>query len=195
MTTAFVLGNGRSRIPVPLERLGAWGAIYGCNALYRDFMPSVLVSTDPPISTRIQEEGVSQRVRHYTRRPLPNCRSQRIPQDYFGFSSGPAAVGIACDNGHTVIYMVGFDLGALPNNRFNNVYADTEFYRKSTANPTFTGNWVRQIITVCGDFPAASFHRVMGDTTADIPEFHNIKNMRSLPMSDFLDRINNQKDL
>jgi hypothetical protein len=195
MTTAFVLGNGRSRMPVPLERLAAWGTIYGCNALYRDFMPSVLVSTDPPISTRIQEEGVSQRVRHYTRRPLPNCRSQRIPQDYFGFSSGPAAVGIACDNGHTVIYMVGFDLGALPNNRFNNVYADTEFYRKSASRPTFTGNWVKQICQITRKYPRHNFIRVVGENTAEIQEFTRLPNLAPLAMTTFLDRINTGKGL
>lgn len=195
MTTAFVLGNGRSRISVPLDRLGAWGTIYGCNALYRDFMPSVLVSTDPPISTRIQEEGISHRVKHYTRRPLPNCRSHRIPQDYFGFSSGPAATGIACDDGHSVIYLVGFDLGPLQNNHFNNVYADTEFYKKSSGRPTFTGNWIKQICQITKKYPRHSFIRVMGENTAEIAEFTRLPNMAALAMSTFLDRINTGKGL
>ena len=86
-------------------------------------------------------------------------------------------------------------MGPSATNKFNNVYADTEFYRKSSSLPTFTGNWVRQIVTICKDFSNTSFHRVMGDTTASIPELNNINNLRNMPMIDFLDRINNAKDL
>jgi hypothetical protein len=86
-------------------------------------------------------------------------------------------------------------MGPAANNRFNNVYADTEFYKKSSANPTFTGNWVRQLVTIMKDFPSVSFHRVMGDTSAAIPEFKNVNNLRNMPMTEFVDRINNQKDL
>jgi hypothetical protein len=35
----------------------------------------------------------------------------------------------------------------------------------------------------------------MGDTTASIPELNNIDNLRNMPMAEFLDRINNTKDL
>ena len=44
MTTAFVLGNGVSRKEIDLESLRKWGKTYGCNALYRDFAPDVLVA-------------------------------------------------------------------------------------------------------------------------------------------------------
>jgi hypothetical protein len=118
-----------------------------------------------------------------------------VPQNYFGFSSGPIAVGIAAMDRHLAVYLIGFDMGPTPGNRFNNVYADTEFYKKSSSNPTFTGNWVRQIVTVTRDFPNTSFHRVVGDTTADIADLTGIKNMRHMSMADFLNRINNIKDL
>jgi hypothetical protein len=35
----------------------------------------------------------------------------------------------------------------------------------------------------------------MGDTTASVPELNNIANLKNMPMSDLLDRINNTKDL
>ena len=104
-------------------------------------------------------------------------------------------MGQAALDRHLAVYLIGFDMGPSANNRFNNVYADTEFYRKSTALPTFTGNWVRQIVTICRDFPKTSFHRVMGDTTAAISEFAKVDNLRHMPITDFLDRINNTKDL
>jgi hypothetical protein len=131
----------------------------------------------------------------YTRKPLPGLGARTVPQSYFGFSSGPIAVGIAAIDKNTAVYLIGFDMGPALNNKFNNVYADTEFYKKSSANPTFTGNWTRQLITIVKDFPKTSFHRVMGDTTAHVPEFDNLPNLHNMPLDQLLDRINNTKDL
>jgi hypothetical protein len=195
MSAAFVLGNGVSRLSVDLNQLKPHGRIYGCNALYREFVPDVLISTDKAIAHTIQNSGYAEKHLMYTRKPLPGLGARSVPQSYFGYSSGPIAVGVAAMDRHLAVYLVGFDMGPNTNNRFNNVYADTEFYRKSSSLPTYTGNWVRQIVTVCRDFPKTSFHRVMGETTATIPELTNIDNLRHMPMSDFLDRINNTKDL
>jgi hypothetical protein len=195
MSAAFVLGNGVSRLSVDLEQLKQHGRIYGCNALYREFVPDVLISTDKAIAHTIQNSGYAEKHLMYTRKPLPGLGARSVPQSYFGFSSGPIAVGVAAIDRHLAVYLIGFDMGPSTNNRFNNVYADTEFYRKSSSLPTYTGNWVRQIVTICRDFPKISFHRVMGDTTAAIPEFSNVDNLRHMPMADFLDRINNTKDL
>ena len=195
MSAAFVLGNGVSRLSVDLNQLKPHGRIYGCNALYREFVPDVLISTDKAIAHTIQNSGYAEKHLMYTRKPLPGLGARSVPQSYFGFSSGPIAVGVAAMDRHLAVYLVGFDMGPNTNNRFNNVYADTEFYRKSSSLPTYTGNWVRQIVTICRDFPKTSFHRVMGETTAAIPELNNINNLRNMPMIDFLDRINNTKDL
>ena len=195
MSAAFVLGNGISRLAVDLETLKQLGPIYGCNALYREFVPTVLVSTDRGISHEIQHSGYAQTNRMYTRKPLPGLGAKPVPQDYYGFSSGPIAVALAAQDQALAVYLIGFDMGPTLNNRFNNVYADTEFYKKSSANPTFAGNWVRQLVTISRAFEKTSFHRVMGETTAEIAELTGIKNMRHMPMTDFLDRINNTKDL
>jgi hypothetical protein len=96
---------------------------------------------------------------------------------------------------HLAVYLIGFDMGPSANNRFNNVYADTQFYKKSSSLPTYTGNWVRQIVTICRDFPKTSFYRVMGDTTAAFLNLPMLTICRHMPITDFLDRINNTKDL
>ena len=194
MSRAFVLGNGVSRQQVNLNNLRHLGQIYGCNALYRDFVPDVLVSTDKPISTRIQDSGYPQNNRFYTRRPVPGNGANPVPQKYYGYSSGPIAASIAALDGAVVIYLVGFDMGP-DNNHFNNVYADTEFYKKSSALPTFTGNWARQLTQIMRDFPAIAFVRVMGVTTAPVEDFADVRNFRTMSMEDFQNRINNTKDL
>ena len=193
--TAFVLGNGISRRHIEVDTLLKLGTVYGCNALYRTHTPHVLVATDQPISTQIQETGYSAKHKFYTRRPINNLGAMRVPQQYFGFSSGPIATGIAAIDGHDKIYMLGFDLGPTSNGLFNNIYADTEFYKKSNANPTFSGNWVKQIITVTKDFPNTNFVRVCGDTTTVVPELQSLNNMKSTPIADFVALINTTKNI
>ena len=192
---AFVLGNGVSRSSIDVDQLLKLGMVYGCNGLYRTHTPTVLVSTDRPISTAIQESGYSARNRFYTRRPVPGSGAQMVPQKYRGFSSGPIAASIACEDLNRRIYLLGFDMGPTVIGRFNNVYAGTEFYKAADANPTFTGNWIRQLSTVIRDFPSVEFVRVLGDTTADIEDFKSLPNLQSLPIADFAARINTPKDL
>jgi len=43
---AFIIGNGESRLSVDLESLRGVAPIIGCNALYRDFTPDLLVVVD-----------------------------------------------------------------------------------------------------------------------------------------------------
>jgi hypothetical protein len=188
--TAFVLGNGVSRQHIDVNILLKLDTVYGCNALYRTHTPHVLVSTDRPISSAIQQSGYAQNNKFYTRRPIPGSGAHQVPQKYFGFSSGPIAVSIAASDGHNTIYLLGFDMGPAGNGKFNNMYANTEFYKSSDATPTFTGNWVKQFITVTKDFPNQKFIRVHGDTTAIIPELQNINNMQSMPIAEFLALIN-----
>lgn len=187
---AFVLGNGISRQHIDVDILLKLGTVYGCNALYRTHTPHVLVSTDRPISTAIQQSGYAQKNKFYTRRPIEGSGAIRVPQQYFGFSSGPIATGIAAIDKHKIIYLLGFDMGPTSTGRFNNVYANTEFYKTADSHPTFTGNWVKQITTVTKDFPNQQFVRVYGDTTAVIPELQSLNNMQMMPISEFVALIN-----
>jgi hypothetical protein len=193
--TAFVLGNGQSRRDIDINILLSVGTVYGCNALYRTHAPHVLVATDRPISEEIQRSGYALKNKFFTRRPLPDTGAMIVPEEYFGFSSGPIATALAAKDGHARIYLLGFDMGPTPDGRFNNVYADTEFYKKSTSSPTFTGNWTRQICQIARDFPDQQFVRVHGATTADVPSFSEHKNLTKLGIIDFVERINNPKDL
>lgn len=192
MTTAFVLGNGRSREPIDLAQLKTHGPVYGCNALYRTFTPNVLIATDRPIATAIQDSGYAKKHRFYTRKPLPESGAHRLDNKYQGFSSGPNAVALACLDGYHCIYLLGFDLGTT-NGQFNNLYADTQFYKKSQDPPTFSGNWVKQIIQICGDFPAREFIRVEGPQSARVAGFDTVKNLRSMSLLEFQTLLNTAK--
>jgi len=53
----FCIGNGESRKDFDLHRLKPFGKIYGCNGLYRDFAPDVLVAMDYNICHEIYRSG------------------------------------------------------------------------------------------------------------------------------------------
>jgi len=67
MTKVFCIGNGESRKGFDLESLRPLGKIYGCNALYRDFMPDVLTSVDHGIMHEVYHAGISQIIPVYFR--------------------------------------------------------------------------------------------------------------------------------
>lgn len=195
MTIAFALGNGVSRRAIDLTRLADRGSIYGCNRLYQEFTPTALIATDRPIATEIQESGYSGRNRFYTRRPIAGLGAKSVPKQYYGSSSGPICAAVAALDGHSVIYLLGYDMGPAENGLFNNVYADQPLYKKSTDQPTYTGNWIRQIRQVVTDFGDKQWIRVRGTTTARIPELETLANLSHMPMDQFLECINNGKDL
>jgi hypothetical protein len=190
MTTAFVLGNGISRRGLDLSQLHQYGKIYGCNALYREFVPDVLVATDRPIATAIQESGYALKNQFYTRRPIDGFGAHKVSKPYFGYSSGPIAVAVAAEHGNKTVYLIGFDMGPDDNNQFNNIYAGTEFYKPPNALPTFTGNWIKQIIHITSDFPDTMFVRVHGPTTAQVAQFDTVLNLKQLDLSAFLNQLN-----
>ena len=63
----FCIGNGESRKGFDLEILRPHGTIYGCNAIYRDFMPDVLTGVDHGIMHEIYHAGMAQKIPCYFR--------------------------------------------------------------------------------------------------------------------------------
>jgi len=57
MTKCFLIGNGESRKGLDLNKYKSKGKVFGCNALYRDFTPDVLISVDHGIMHEIYHNG------------------------------------------------------------------------------------------------------------------------------------------
>ena len=57
MSNVFLIGNGESRKGFNLDILKPHGKIYGCNALYREYKPDVLISVDHGIMHEIYHSG------------------------------------------------------------------------------------------------------------------------------------------
>jgi hypothetical protein len=188
MTTAFVLGNGRSRLAVDLNSLRPHGKIYGCNALYREFSPDVLVATDPEISEEIQRSGYSLKNEFHTRKPIDDLGAMKLTR-FYGYSSGPNALHLAIKQGGTKIFLLGFDLDSPDPGRFNNVYAGTKCYKPKDSDETYYGNWVRQVAEIIGKEPVQVIRVNDSNHVPDI--WHSI--MREVEMQEFLDSINKCK--
>jgi hypothetical protein len=55
--TAVCLGNGQSRQGLDLNKMKDYATVIGCNAIYRDFTPDILVALDSRISHEIYRKA------------------------------------------------------------------------------------------------------------------------------------------
>jgi len=187
---AFVLGNGRSRLGAKLKKLKKRGTVYGCNALYREFEPDYLIAVDTKMVYEICDKGWQLEHEVWTN---PNTRYQKykglkIFKHPKGWSSGPTALHKAVTDGHREIFILGFDYYGV-DNHFNNVYADTPNYKRSTDTATYYGNWMRQTETILKEHRDIYFYRVVGPETMIISEWSQLNNLRQITYEEMYDMI------
>jgi hypothetical protein len=187
MSLAFVLGNGRSRLGIDPNQLEKKGKVYGCNAIYRDFLPDYLIAVDPKMVIEIDKNKIQNTTQVWTNR---NSRFKEIENLNFfepskGWSSGPTALWLASKHENLKIYILGFDYKGINGNFFNNVYADTYNYRRSTDPATYHGNWSRQTETVIKDHPNIEYIRVVEINFLDFDWSLKYENFKIMYYEDF----------
>jgi hypothetical protein len=190
MTISFVLGNGRSRLAIDPQLLTRKGKTYGCNAIYRDFIPDYLIAVDPKMIVEINENRVQYTTNVWTNR---NSRFKNFDRLNFfepskGWSSGPTALLLATMHKSSEIYMLGFDYQGLEG-KLNNVYADTQNYRKSTDPATYHGNWSRQTEIIVKEHPEINYYRVTGPNPLVFDWNNQYKNFHNITYSEFKDKF------
>jgi len=161
----FVLGNGTSRKGIILEELRPLGTIYGCNALYREFIPDYLIAVDTKMIREISTNGYQHKYPVWTN---PNKYSRSVQninlfQPNLGWSSGPTALNFASQQKPKEIYILGFDYQGIGirNELVNNMYAGTENYKNINDRATYFGNWERQTASVIQKNPKIRYIRVV----------------------------------
>lgn len=169
-TPAFVLGNGRSRLAINPNNLLPVGTVYGCNAQYREFDPHHLIAVDVKMVNEIIASGYHKTHSVWTNpnKGISTKSNINLFTPHKGWSSGPTALHFAASNGHQEIYILGFDYQGNAG-RFNNVYADTFNYKKSSDAATFFGNWLSQTEKVIKEFKQVKFFRVV-DNGGYVPD-------------------------
>ena len=187
-TTAFVLGNGTSRSSILPQSLQSLGKVYGCNALYRSFAPDYLIAVDTKMIVEINKAGYQRKNPVWTN---PNKIFARMEgfnlfQPSKGWSSGPTALWLASQHGYNTVYILGFDYkGTNDGNHFNNIYADTENYKKSKDTATYYGNWLRQTKTVIEENKNIQYIRVIASDNFIPDELNKIVNMKHITVDTF----------
>ena len=144
---AYIIGNGPSRKGFDLTRLAETGQTYGCNALYRDFMPDFIFSVDTKITMKMCEDEVGLKTFHYAPSLEVNRKQTKgmlhlIPHNPH-WISGNTAFWTAGVHGHKNIYLIGFDFREYGKGQLNNIYQDTEYYGERHDDLIFEG-WLKQ---------------------------------------------------
>ena len=199
MTTAFIIGNGKSRQHIDLHKLKDQGKIYACNAVYRTFDPDYLVAVDTKMIAEIDRHKWQYTHEVWTN---PNKVFDKMNKLNFfaepqGWSSGPTALWLATygdpANPHAhqndPIYILGFDFegsGGL----LNNIYADSENYKKSSDPATYHGNWARQTGIVIQKNPQKRYIRVVVNLDDYCPDnLQQLINLEHITIAEFKNRL------
>jgi hypothetical protein len=168
---AIAIGNGESRAGFDLKHIanhrGGILAVdklqsYGCNALYRDFTPDFLVATGTDIiaelanSAYVNDHIVYTNAQHIVEYPGKFYLTPQNP----AFDAGAIAAYLACFDGHTKVFLLGYDsdhgLGPV-----NNIYKDTAGYAPRTQEQDNSQFWANTLSSVIQTYPDVEFVRVM----------------------------------
>jgi hypothetical protein len=147
---------------------------YGCNALYRDFMPNYLIAMDWPIVIDILENNVHNRTNFYTQ---DNANFNHVSVDVKEninwlknmarrLDSGNSALEVALDHDYDTIYMIGFDYNT--NDKLPNVYHGTSNYARNSTVPaaeSMAREWQSRLRNLVKQFPDTQIIRVNGSST------------------------------
>ena len=188
---AFVLGNGTSRLSLNHNSLLDKGIVYACNAMYREFEPHYLIAVDVKMVNEIVASGYNKTHAVWTNpnKGISTKHHLNLFNPHKGWSSGPTALWFASEQGHRDIYIFGFDYQGLQG-RFNNMYADTYNYKKTSDTATFHGNWLSQTERTIKDFRHTQYYRVInpGDFVPDQLGIQ-VKNIKHITYDDFNSRF------
>ena len=125
---AFIIGNGVSRKPIDLHQLKDEGTIFGCNALYRDFLDyDYLISIDNEIIDEVTVEAKDERL-------IIPPEEERWELNGSGKRSnaGMNAMLEAIRRNHNKLYCLGFDFLVRDDISTDNIYKNSFAYGPAT---------------------------------------------------------------
>lgn len=182
MKIACVIGNGPSRLQFDLSTIGSKMTTYGCNALYRDFIPDYLISMDLNMVVEIIDNDIHRQTKLYTEH---NNRLDQLAEDgepinfFWNFKetndSGNSALRLALQQDNDTVYMIGFDYGNggsdLPNVYKGTLnYCDRHMYPAASMK---TSEWRQRLHKVLNDHSDKKIIRINGNNKSfDIPHEH-----------------------
>ena len=195
---AYIIGNGPSRKNFNLDVLKDTGQSYGCNALYRDFMPDFIFSVDTKMTTEMVMAKVGRQTIHYAPSLEVNRKHAKgmihlIPNNPH-FISGNQAIWTATVHGHRNIYLIGFDFKEYGQGQLNNIYQETDNYGPRNDSTIFDG-WLRQFRQMIKQRPYCKF-TVVHDNPPDFLNYlqpgEDLKNTFLMSFKEFNETVLNR---
>jgi len=122
----FLIGNGKSRKDFDLERLRKVGTIIGCNALYREFTPDLLIAIDAKMLREIKDAEYEGKTLIPSNRAVAVPKAMKWKTDRYNTSGGFAMKLISQVMQPTKCYMLGMD------GYTGNLYDGTKNYAANT---------------------------------------------------------------
>jgi hypothetical protein len=170
---AYIIGNGPSRKGFDLNLLKSTGQVYGCNALYRDFVPDYLFSVDAKMTQEISKSHIWEKCVCYA--PSLEVKQKRRTQPY---SKQPTLhirqsshMGLPQYTDIKKLYLIGFDFREFGKDQLNNIYQDSENYGPRHSDTIFA-EWLTQFRRMIKQRPYCHFTVVHNDP----PEyFHHLQ--------------------
>lgn len=184
MNSCVVIGNGTSRLQFDLNIIGDKFTTYGCNALYRDYMPDYLVSIDWFMVDEIVKAKAHYKTKLFAQHDNNLDKlSETEPINFVEITpdtvdSGHSAINLAASHRFDTVYMIGFDY--IVQGKINNVYAGTRNYARKNAPQVQTlasMSAPSRMKNYCKRYPDTKFIRVNGNNynlPIDEPNFINI---------------------
>lgn len=171
MSTVFLIGNGLSRKSINLKNLN--GITYGCNALYRDFMPDHLVVADKKMLDEVIKDfknttffkNIYTQDGYVKRYKKKGITFQTCPESPFdgAVDSGYCAFKLALHQKKgSTIYFLGYDyITETPDATINNIYAGTPGYPSDFLLIRMKSYLIEHIARYCKQYKNIQFVRVV----------------------------------
>jgi hypothetical protein len=188
---AICLGNGKSRLNRKLTQienankrkiLRYYNVIYGCNSIYKEWLPDFLVVSNQLLAAKLNEE--------YRDIAYSN---QEISRRYPGFNfmpggyrldAGASAAYLAAFHGAKRVFLFGYD-GQAQAGQNNNVYAGTEHYPGELDEVQDT-NWIRNLKNVIITYNDVAFYRVTTNPEDRYKELLKLANYKPIHLNQFI---------
>jgi hypothetical protein len=193
MTRAFVFGNGESRKGiVDLEVFRGKGTIIGCNAIYREFSPDVLLAIDSGIIGEIKESGYAIDKYFVVPRNMNPARQGTGKVYNLKFkrfnNCGAVALQYAGMAGHNEAYLFGFDCFG------GNLYLNTPFYRAKPPQDSKYDNFRNYMRAAMLDHPETHYINVIKDKDGLKPIKRKVPNLSTMTYREFYEEFINFED-
>lgn len=188
---AICIGNGVSRLNRSLDKiensnkrkiLRYYNVIYGCNAIYKEWLPDFLIISNQILAAKLDEE--------YRDIAYSN---QEVARRYPGFNfmpggyrldAGASAAYLAAFHGAKRIFLFGYD-GQAQQGINNNVYAGTEHYPGKN-DEVQDSNWIRNLKHVMITYNDVQFYRVTYNHDDRYRELLKLPNYKPIHFNQFV---------